>query len=80
MSMRPDDHRRKWDRDEYERLAEERKKEEREQLEEADSKKRLKPVKRELLKQREYKVGVVYITDSNKYSTYHEMKKIVIKA
>lgn len=59
MSMRPDDHRRKWDRAEYERLAEERKREEREQYEEEDEKgKRTKPVKRDLLKQREYKVDL----------------------
>lgn len=57
--MRPDDHRRKWDRAEYERLAEERKREEREQFEEEDEKgKRPKPVKRDLLKQREYKVDL----------------------
>lgn len=59
MSTRPDDHRRKWDREEYERIAEERKREEREQLEEEDAKKKKsKPVKRELLKQREYKVDL----------------------
>lgn len=59
MTMRPDDHRRKWDREEYERLAEERKREEREQYEEEeDKKKKIKPVKRELLKQREYKVDL----------------------
>lgn len=58
--MRPDDHRRKWDREEYERLAEERKREEREQIEEEENKKnkKIKPVKRELLKQREYKVDL----------------------
>lgn len=59
MTMRPDDHRRKWDRAEYERIAEERKREEREQLEEEEEKKKkTKPVKRELLKQREYKVDL----------------------
>lgn len=61
MTMRPDDHRRKWDREEYERLAEERKREEREQYEEAEDakkNKKIKPVKRELLKQREYKVDL----------------------
>lgn len=58
--MRPDDTRRKWDREEYERMAEERKREEREQLEEEENKKnkKIKPVKRELLKQREYKVDL----------------------
>lgn len=58
--MRPDDHRRKWDREEYERLAEERKREEREQHEQEEEAKKakVKPVKRELLKQREYKVDL----------------------
>lgn len=59
MAIRTDDHRRKWDRDEYERMAEERKKEEREQYEDEEGrKKKPKPVKRELLKQREYKVDL----------------------
>ncbi|CAH0555693.1 unnamed protein product [Brassicogethes aeneus] len=58
MSMRPDDHRRKWDREEYEKLAEDRKKEEKEKLEELDTKKKGPPVKRELLKTREYKVDL----------------------
>lgn len=60
MSMRPDDHRRKWDRAEYERLAEERKREEREKLEEEEDgkKKKLKPIKREILKPRDYKVDL----------------------
>lgn len=59
MTARPDDHRRKWDREEYERIAEERKREEREQFEEEDDKKKkIKPVKRELLKKREYKVDL----------------------
>lgn len=63
MSMRPDDHRRKWDREEYERLAEERKKQEREQFEDDDDeddkkKKKAKPVKREMLKQRDYRIDL----------------------
>lgn len=58
MSMRPDDHRRKWDREEYERLAEERKREEKEALEDDDKKKKGPPVKREMLKQREYKIDL----------------------
>lgn len=57
MSMRPDDHRRKWDREEYEKLAQERQKEEN-KSEEEDDKKRKKPVKRELLKRRDYKVDL----------------------
>jgi len=49
------DHRRKWDRDEYEKLAQERLKE----LEDSsDSEEETKiPVKRELLKPRDYKVN-----------------------
>ncbi|XP_018321150.1 zinc finger matrin-type protein 2 [Agrilus planipennis] len=58
MSMRPDDHRRKWDRAEYEKLAEERKREEKEKEEEEDKKKKGPPVKRELLKKRDYKVDL----------------------
>lgn len=55
MSMRPDDHRRKWDREEYERLAAERLKGEEE---DDESNKKTVPTKRELLKQREYKVDL----------------------
>lgn len=56
MSTRPDDHRRKWDKEEYERLAAERLKAEEE--EDDESGKKGPPVKRELLKQREYKVDL----------------------
>ncbi|CAH2107442.1 unnamed protein product [Euphydryas editha] len=56
MSMRPDDHRRKWDKDEFERIAAERLKAEIE--EEERSKKKAPPIKRELLKQRDYKVDL----------------------
>lgn len=61
MSMRPDDHRRKWNREEYERIAEQRKREEREKFEEEEENKKnkkIKPVKRELLKQRDYKIDL----------------------
>lgn len=60
MSTRPDDHRRKWNREEYERIAEQRKREEREKFEEEEEnkKKKVKPVKRELLKQRDYKIDL----------------------
>lgn len=58
MAMRPDDHRRKWDREEYERLAEERKREEKERDDDEENKKKGPPVKRELLKPREYKVDL----------------------
>lgn len=58
MSARPDDHRRKWDREEYERLAEDRKREEKEEKDEDEKKKKGPPVKRELLKQREYKIDL----------------------
>ncbi|XP_026328745.1 zinc finger matrin-type protein 2 [Hyposmocoma kahamanoa] len=56
MTMRPDDHRRKWDKDEFERIAAERLREEIEEEERA--KKKAPPIKRELLKQRDYKVDL----------------------
>ncbi|CAG9560372.1 unnamed protein product [Danaus chrysippus] len=56
MSMRPDDHRRKWDKEEFERIAFERLQAELD--EEENAKKKPAPVKRELLKQREYKVDL----------------------
>ncbi|XP_075971112.1 zinc finger matrin-type protein 2 [Anticarsia gemmatalis] len=56
MSMRPDDHRRKWDKDEFEKIAAERLKAELDEEERA--KKKAPPVKRELLKQRDYKVDL----------------------
>lgn len=61
MSLRPDDHRRKWNREEYERIAEQRKREEKEKFEEEEENKKnkkIKPVKRELLKQRDYKIDL----------------------
>lgn len=56
--MRPDDHRRKWDRDEYEKLAEERRRGEKEKEDEDENKKKGPPIKRELLKPREYRVDL----------------------
>ncbi|CAH0407702.1 unnamed protein product [Chilo suppressalis] len=56
MSLRPEDHRRKWDKDEFERIAAERLKAEIE--EEERSKKKAPPIKRELLKQRDYRVDL----------------------
>ncbi|XP_039749147.1 zinc finger matrin-type protein 2 [Pararge aegeria] len=56
MTMRPDDHRRKWDKDEFERIAEERIQAEFD--EEERLKKKAPVIKRELLKQREYKVDL----------------------
>ncbi|XP_070552765.1 zinc finger matrin-type protein 2-like [Ptychodera flava] len=57
-SAKPDDHRKKWDREEYEKIAKERlEKEEREQ-EEKEKGKKEPPVRREYLKQREYKVDL----------------------
>uniref|UniRef100_A0A1Q3F7R0 Putative zinc finger matrin-type protein 2 n=1 Tax=Culex tarsalis TaxID=7177 RepID=A0A1Q3F7R0_CULTA len=53
MSMRPDDHRRKWDRKEYERLAQERLLDKTKSSGEDEE-----PVTKELLKQREYKVDL----------------------
>ncbi|CAG9821953.1 unnamed protein product [Phaedon cochleariae] len=58
MSSRPDDHRRKWDKEEYEKIAEERIKEEKLEKEESDLKKKGPPIKRELLKTRDYKVDL----------------------
>ncbi|XP_065076011.1 zinc finger matrin-type protein 2-like [Ochlerotatus camptorhynchus] len=54
MSTRPDDHRRKWDRKEYERLAQERLLGKTAATSEDDS----EPITKELLKQREYKVDL----------------------
>ncbi|XP_045473402.1 zinc finger matrin-type protein 2 [Harmonia axyridis] len=56
MSLRPDDHRRKWDREEYEKLAEERRNGDKE----SDDEQKVKgpPIKRELLKTRDYKVDL----------------------
>ncbi|XP_001599252.1 zinc finger matrin-type protein 2-like [Nasonia vitripennis] len=56
MSMRPDDHRRKWNREEYERLALQRLQEE--IAEEELGIPKQPTVKRELLKQRDYKVDL----------------------
>ena len=52
----PEDHRRKWDRDEYEAIAARRLQEEEAKREAADQKG--PPVQRELLRQREYKVDL----------------------
>lgn len=52
-SMRPDDHRRKWDRKEYERLAQERLLDNVKGSAEDEE-----PITKELLKQREYKVDL----------------------
>lgn len=51
--MRPDDHRRKWDRKEYERKAQDRVKATKEEDQSEDG-----PVSRELLKRRDYKVDL----------------------
>ncbi|RZF38832.1 hypothetical protein LSTR_LSTR000535 [Laodelphax striatellus] len=51
-----EDHRRKWDRGQYERLAAERLQEELDSLDRANQKQ--PPVKRELLKQRDYRVDL----------------------
>ncbi|XP_037087096.1 zinc finger matrin-type protein 2-like [Pollicipes pollicipes] len=55
-SSKADDHRRKWDRDEYESIAAQRLAEEEARREAADEKG--PPVQRELLRQREYKVDL----------------------
>ncbi|XP_020277461.1 zinc finger matrin-type protein 2 isoform X2 [Pseudomyrmex gracilis] len=56
MSMRPDDHRRKWNREEYERIALQRLQDE--IAEEELGLPKQPAVKRELLKQRDYKVDL----------------------
>ncbi|XP_059615119.1 zinc finger matrin-type protein 2 [Phlebotomus argentipes] len=62
MSMRPDDHRRKWDRAEYERLAQDRlrskKTEGRKGHDDEDEEDAKESAKRELLKRRDYKVDL----------------------
>lgn len=55
MSMRPDDHRRKWDRKEYERKAQDRL---RTGKDEEGGKSDDAPISRELLKRRDYKVDL----------------------
>lgn len=54
MSMRPDDHRRKWDRNEYERKAQDRIREKKQDESGGED----VPVSRELLKRRDYKVDL----------------------
>ncbi|XP_041459140.1 zinc finger matrin-type protein 2-like [Lytechinus variegatus] len=55
---RVEDHRRKWDRDEYEKLAKERLDQELEAQAEKERRRKEPVVKRELLKQRDYKVDL----------------------
>lgn len=55
MSMRPDDHRRKWDRKEYERKAQDRL---RDDKDDESGKSDDGPISRELLKRRDYKVDL----------------------
>lgn len=57
MSMRPDDHRRKWDRKEYERIAHDRLKAENDEAKGGESDGEA-PSSRELLKRRDYKVDL----------------------
>lgn len=57
-SSRIEDHRRKWDKDEYERLAKERIEQEKAK-DETDEKKRKEKIKRELLKPRDYRVNLI---------------------
>lgn len=58
MSMRPDDHRRKWDRKEYERMAQDRLKKDDTKDDDKNSSDGEAPVSRELLKRRDYKVDL----------------------
>lgn len=53
-NSRPEDHRRKWDRDEYEKLARKRLMDDLDD----DHSKDLSPIKREMLKQRDYRVDL----------------------
>lgn len=55
MSVRPDDHRRKWDKEEYAKKAEKRKQEERDKEDAKKNKNKEPPVQRELLKPHEKK-------------------------
>lgn len=57
MSLRPDDHRRKWDRKEYERIALDRAKADKAEAK-ASSDDGEAPTSRELLKRRDYKVDL----------------------
>lgn len=56
MSLRPDDHRRKWDRNEYERKAQDRIREKKQ--DESGGSNEDVPISRELLKRRDYKVDL----------------------
>ncbi|XP_033122938.1 zinc finger matrin-type protein 2-like [Anneissia japonica] len=53
-----EDHRRKWDRDEYEKIAQARLDQELQEREKRDRRYNEPPVKRELLRQRDYKVDL----------------------
>lgn len=57
MLQKVEDHRRKWDKDEFERIAKERLDAESDEL----FPKKDSPVKRELLKPRDYKVGILNV-------------------
>lgn len=54
VKQRPEDHRRKWDRDEYEKLARKRLMDDLDD----DRNKDISPIKREMLKQRDYRVDL----------------------
>ena len=76
--QKPSDHRKKWDLDEYEKLAAERI--EAEQKAYHDKNKKEPPVKRDLLKPREYKVLMhahehVYIKGCSQLSTFSQVYK-----
>ena len=58
VSGKNDNFRRTWDREEYEKKAKERLEEEEEEDDDSEPKKKLPPVKRELLKKRDYHVDL----------------------
>lgn len=60
LLQRPDDHRRKWDVDDYEKKSSKREHEDDDEEEEEDEDKPAAP-KRELLKARDYKVTTIFI-------------------
>lgn len=77
----PADHRRKWDKDEYEKIAQARLEEEQRKILEKELKE--PPIKRELLKPREYKVSCIQRCNSYSFifttSIYISTKPSLIK-
>ncbi|XP_077984377.1 zinc finger matrin-type protein 2-like [Glandiceps talaboti] len=57
-NAKPEDHRKKWDKEEYEKLARERLTEQEKEREAKEKSKKEPPVRREFLQQRDYKVDL----------------------